>query len=181
MLLFLLYILQLFLSPKEGWKDLADRNPDPDVLLKRGVYPLLGIAALSEFMGLVYHRAGLMEVIVSAIAVAGAYFLAIFFSRLIFEFVLPKISKDSPDRRRAMTLIACSTGMMLIFSIFDNCLPWNLIVLKFLPVYVVLVIAKAFDYMNLRHIYDMRFLLVASASLVALPLAIYYLIYLLVQ
>ena len=43
MLTLLRYIIQLILSPKNGWEDLAQTNPDPDVLLTKGVYPLLGI------------------------------------------------------------------------------------------------------------------------------------------
>ena len=48
MLTLLRYIIQLILSPQNGWDDIADTNPDPDTLLRKGVYPLLGIAAVTE-------------------------------------------------------------------------------------------------------------------------------------
>ena len=53
MLTLLKYIIQLIVSPKNGWDDIADKNPDPEILLTKGVYPLLGIASAPMFLGLV--------------------------------------------------------------------------------------------------------------------------------
>ena len=51
---------------------------------------------------------------------------------------------------------------MVLFRIVDNCLPWNLMLLKFLPLYVVLVISKATRYVGIRRRDDMEFLGIAS-------------------
>ncbi len=67
--------------------------------------------------------------------------------------------------------------MMVLFQVFSNCLPWNLIFLKFLPIYVVLVLYKAAHYMNIRRNDEMRFLGITAGALVGVPLLIYYLLY----
>lgn len=179
---FLKYILQLILSPSNGWTDLSTDNPDPERLLTRGLYPLMGISAATEFLALVYHQGiGLMQVLSAAVTDFGAYFLAIFISRLVLDLFMPKVSEPVPDQRRINTFIVAAIGLMVLFRIVDNCCPWNLMLLKFLPFYVVLVLSKAFAYMNVRRRDQMRFLGVAAGVTVGVPLGIYYLIYMLIQ
>ncbi len=81
------------------------------------------------------------------------------------------------DIRKASTLTVTGLGMMVLFQVFSNCLPWNLIFLKFLPIYVVLVLYKAAHYMNIRRNDEMRFLGITAGALVGVPLLIYYLLY----
>lgn len=179
---FLKYLLQLILSPLNGWNDLAERNPDPEDMLSKGLYPLMAVSALTELLALVYDRAaGLMQVLVGVVTDFGAYFLAVFLARLVLDIFMPKVCDIAPDRHRTDTFIVVSVGLMVLFRIIDNCLPWHIMLLKFLPLYVVLVMSKSFAYMSVRKRDEMRFLTVASCVIVAAPLVIYYLIYLLVQ
>ena len=71
--------------------------------------------------------------------------------------------------------------MMLVFRTVSNCLPWHLIVLDFLPLYVVLVLSKAYSYLGIARREEVRFLGIASGVTVAIPLGIYYLIYIVTQ
>ena len=179
---FLRYLLQLILSPANGWDDLGIRRPDPSQLLDKGLYPLLGLSALTEFLALVYDpAAGLMQVLVSAVTDFGAYLLAIYVARLVLESMTQRYCAEPVDKERLLTLIVMGTGLMVLFQIVNNCLPWNLVILKFLPLYVVLVLSKSFRYLGIRRRDEMRFLGVASAVIVAVPLGIYYLIYLLIK
>ena len=66
---YLKYLFQLILSPSRGWEDLSHDGADPDELLRRGLYPLTGITALSEFLQLFYSRyAGFGSVLQAAIS-----------------------------------------------------------------------------------------------------------------
>lgn len=179
---FLKYVIQLILSPRQGWKDLQDSNPDPEEMLSQGLYPLLGIAAATEFLGLIYERhVTLAVVLMRAIGDFGAYFVSVFIARLIFELYLGRVTADKPDMRRVNTMTVCGLGMMVLFQIITNCLPWNLVLLKFLPFYVVPVLYMAIPYIGISRNCELRFTGIASGAIVGVPLVIYYLLYLLIQ
>lgn len=181
MLTLLKYIIQLILSPKNGWDDIADKNPDPEILLTKGVYPLLGIASATVFLGLAYHQATLPQVLIGAVNVFGSYFVGIFIARLLFDLYLRQIASQDVDKRQSTTLILCGFGMMLLFQIIENCLPWNLLIVKFLPIYAILVLSKGCEYLGISKRKELRFTGFAGIAIVAVPLLIYYIFYLLIQ
>lgn len=179
---FLKYLIQLILAPAHGWNDLAKADPDPDELTRTGLYPLLGIAALTEFLALIYQRhVHLPVVLVRALADFGAYFVSLFIARLLFELYLGRLTDSKPDRRRVALMTVAGIGLMVCIQIISNCLPWNLVLLKFLPLYVVLVLYKAVPFVHVRKDSELNFLGLSAAAIVVVPLAIYYLLYLLIQ
>lgn len=181
MLRFLKYVIQLILSPKNGWEDLARQNPSPQTLLNKGFYPLLFLSVASEFLGMVYHHDTLAVAIVSAVADFGAYFLGVYLTRLVLSLSLEKFCDEVPDFSVIETFSVVSVGLMVFFRIIDNVVPWNIMLLKFLPLYVVLVLSKSATYLGVRRDNDMRFLLLASAVVVAAPMGFYYLVYMLIK
>ena len=56
MLEYLKLMMQLLLVPVRGWEDVSSASPDPDEMLRKGLYPLMGVAALSEFVSFFYVR-----------------------------------------------------------------------------------------------------------------------------
>ena len=116
-----------------------------------------------------------------AIGDFGAYFVSVFIARLIFELYLGRVTADKPDMRRVNTMTVCGLGMMVLFQIITNCLPWNLVLLKFLPFYVVPVLYMAIPYIGISRNCELRFTGIASGAIVGVPLVIYYLLYLLIQ
>ncbi|MCM1067067.1 MAG: hypothetical protein NC418_05785 [Muribaculaceae bacterium] len=182
MLTFLKYLIQLILSPGSGWEDIERTRPDAEELLRRGLYPLLGLTAATEFLAFAYQRhADLAVVLMRAVSDFGAYFVAIFIARLIFDLYLARLCDVKPEPERVACLTVCGIGLMVLVQLLSNCLPWNLVLLKFLPVYVVLVLYKAMAYIGVRRRDALRYTGLAAAAIVAVPLAIYYLLYLLIQ
>lgn len=183
MIQYLRYLLQLILAPGPGWADVRRQNPDPVRMLHRGLYPLLAIAAATEFLAFVYTRhASLGVVLMRAVSDFGSYFIAVFIARLIFELYLGRlVIGGEAEPRRTENLTVCGIGLMVIMQIVTNCVPWNLVLLKFLPVYVILVLYKAGKYMRVKKNREMRFTGLAAAAIVGVPLAIYYLLYLIIR
>jgi len=179
MFAFLKYLIQLLLSPSHGWEDLETRDPDPEEMTRSGLYPLMGIAAATEFLSFFYERhIELATVLIRAVAYFGSYFVSVFIAKLIFDYYLgPLTAKGHFDTRRASTLTVAGMGLMVLIQIIGNCLPWSVMLVRFLPLYVVLVLFKAIPYMEVRRGCEMRFLLVTSGAVVAVPLLIYYLLY----
>lgn len=180
MIEYLKYLLQLILSPGHGWEDLERRNPDPEELLRSGLYPLLGIAAATEFLAFFWERhIELSLVLVRAMIDFGSYFIAIFIAQVILDLYLPRVMHSglAPDARRVSTMIVCGIGLMVIAQIINNCLPWRLILLKFMPIYVGLVLYKGARYMSVGKAGQFQFLCLAGTAIVIVPLALYYLLY----
>ena len=179
MLQYLKHLIQLLLSPGQGWIDVEKDNPDPQELLSKGLYPMLGIAALSEFMVYVYgHAEPLATVLIRAVALFGAFFVSVFIAKLVFDYYMGELTAgEGYDQRRGANLTVLGLGLMALIQIITNCLPWSVMVVRFLPLYVVLVIYKAIPYMSVRRSCEMRFLLTAAGAIVAIPLLIYYLLY----
>lgn len=181
MLIFLKYLIQLILSPTAGWKDIVKNDPDPAVLTRRGLYPLLGVAAATELLALFYFRhVSVAQVLMRAVADFGAYFVSLYIARLIFELYLGRLTENTPDPRRTSTLTIMGIGLMVLLQIITNFLPWSLVILKLLPVYVVLVLYKASAYMGVRRNSELSFIGLSALAIVSVPLVIYYLLYLLI-
>lgn len=182
MFTFLKYLIQLILAPGWGWKDIEEDAPDAEELVRRGLLPLLGIAAATEFLAFFYYRhVGVGEVLIRAIGVFGGYFISMYIAKLIFELYLGRVTNDTPDDQRTNNLIICGLGLMALIRILSNCLPWNLVLLQFLPLYVVLVLFKACKYLNVKKDSEFHFITICACGIVAVPMAIYYLLYLIIQ
>ena len=174
---YLKYICQLVLSPSRGWEDISHDGTDPEELLRRGYYPMLGVASVAQFLQLFYNRALSLTVILErALATFVAYFVALFLSRMVLDAMLPKVTDGALSDRRTATLNILCLGVMLMIQLLTNCLPPDLTFLKFLPVYVLLIFYKASRYMAVREDSEMTYMLVGILSVVAVPVAVKWLL-----
>ena len=170
---YLKYLFQLILSPSRGWEDLSHDGADPDVLMRQGYYPLIGIGAATEFVQMLYHHdIGLGAALRGAIVTFCAFFAAVFISRMILDALLPKVSEGTPSERRTATLNIMCLGQMLLIRILSNCLPADLTLIHFLPVYALLIYYKASRYMAVRRDSEMNYLVIGLVSVIAAPVAL---------
>lgn len=166
-------LIQLILSPGNGWADLGKNKVNPETLQTKGLYPLLGVMAMTEFLALIYHHGisfGL--VLTCALAALGAYFVTIYIGRLIFEVTLPGITSGY-DREKGLMTIIMGVGLMAFIKIIDNCMPWKSVVLNLLPLYAVLVLYRAHQYLGIRPGAELRYLGISAVALVVVPIVIY--------
>lgn len=177
---YLKYLVQLILSPSNGWEDIRTANPDPAQLQKKGLYPLIALAALTEFCVFFYNKdVSVAGVIIRALVDFGAYFISLYVAGLILDIYLPRMFEQSDSAgngNRQALLIVFSIGLMVLIQIVANCLQANLTFMKFVPLYVVLIIYKAARFMNIKSSYDLRFMCVASVALVVVPALLCFLI-----
>jgi len=176
MLEYLKLMMQLLLVPVRGWEDVSSSSPDPEEMLRRGLYPLMGVAALTEFVSFFYDsQLSLAVVLVRAVIGFGAYFASVFIARLIFDVYLGReLESGEQNRRKTETLIVFAIGIMILFRIIGNCMPSDVNIFKFLPLYLVLILYKAAPYMEVRRDCEFNFLGLASIATVVVPLALYY-------
>lgn len=181
MLQYLKNLFQLILSPAKGWEDVSASVSSPESLVKDGFYPLLGIASLTEFVRLFYYgNGGFVTVLELAIALAGSYFISYYISRMLLEHYLKShVGGDiNPTKINIFSLYAL--GMLLIIEIIENVLPTDLTLVKFLPLFVALILYKGAAYMSVKQNHELRFLLISALSLIAVPICIFSLLQLLI-
>ena len=177
---YLKYMIQLILSPTHGWEDIEEESPDARTLLMKGLVPLTAVCALTEYLRMMWERGiGFGRATVHAILDLGVYFISAFVARLIFEMYLGRFS-NKPDSSRAHILSIVTIGLMVLIQILDNILPWDLVILRFLPLFVVMIVYKSCSYMRIDEEDDLKYLLMASIATIAVPLVIYYIFFLLI-
>lgn len=173
MLVFLKSMLQLVLAPKEGWEDISIDDREPSLISVAGFYPLLLVTALSVFLGLVYH-AGLAfsGLLVKAIVVLFKYILAYFTGLWTFDALMSDYTVEEPDQRRIQTYLIYCVSLLAVIGLIENCLPRTLAVVQFMPLYVLLIMWRGADYLDIRPGCHLAFFIMAACSLMLPPVAV---------
>lgn len=178
MLKFLKYLIQLVLSPANGWEDIAAESPEPATLMRSGFVPLLVLTSASELCAFFWERGvHLGTVAVRALVDFGAYFVAVYVARLVFDVYMDRTISRHADPERCGVMAVMAVGLMVLIQLVDNICPWHLILLRFLPIYAVLVLYKGAPYLEVPPQRDISFLVLATLATVVTPLAIYYLFF----
>lgn len=180
MLRFLKHILQLILSPARGWEDISASGDEPSELCRTGLYPILGVLALSNFIQLFYGRIDLVQALERAVIDFGIYFACYFLGALILEQTIGSMVQGEINRRKIDTVSVYAMALMAITGIIPNCLPAPLSLMIILPVFVALVVYKSYRYLTISRDDDVRFLLISACALVALPFTLRYCLVLLI-
>lgn len=174
-------LLQLVLLPFRGWEDVSASMSDPELLLRKGYYPLLGFAALTEFVRMFYHgHGGFLTVLELAIALFGSFFVAFFLAKVILNHYLTPYIDGEVNQTKVATFIIYGLGLLLMIEIIDNLLPTSLTLIKFLPLFVALILYNGSGYLSVKQGCELRFLLVVTLGVIAVPLAIFYLLELII-
>ncbi len=175
MVRYLQNILQLMLSPVRGWEDVSASMDDPEKLMRDAYYPLLAFAALTEFVRLFYHNSGgVLTVIELAVALFGSFFVSFFIARTILMQYVSVFIDGEVNSHKISTFIIYGLGLLLIIEIIENILPTDLTLVKFLPLFVALILYRAAAYLSVKQGAELRFLCLAALSVIVVPIAIFY-------
>ncbi|MDE7024259.1 MAG: hypothetical protein K2O88_00050, partial [Paramuribaculum sp.] len=74
--------------------------------------------------------------------------------------------------KRVHTFSAYITGLMATLDLLQNCIPLEIAWLWLLPLYVAFIIWRSVSYMTVEAKYDVRFVVIASLSLILPPYVI---------
>lgn len=172
MLIFIRNILQLLLAPAKGWEDVSESAVNPQELFRRQVLPLLGMAALSVFVRLVYNSdLQVIWLFVKAMVIFVSFFVSFFLALVVFKSYFHYFCEGDPNERKFTTVIAYCISLLALTEIICNVLPVNLGLQYLLPLAVALVFWKADVYLRVRNDRDMPFALF-GLCVVVLPAAI---------
>lgn len=138
MVRYLKNMLQLAVSPVQGWRDVARENAAPRTLVLRGLVPWLAVVAASAVVGALYRPSfplgqGVSDAVVQFVQYLAAYLLA---PMAMSFFVDADVDGGVADSRRVDTLAAYCLGLLAAVTAVDNLSPVSLTLFRFLPLYV---------------------------------------------
>lgn len=182
MVQYLKNLVQLVLSPAKGWEDVSASIPDPEKLMKDAYIPLLITAALSEFVRLFYHNSGgFMTVLELAIALFGSFFISYFISRVVLLRYIDELVVGEVNEVKVNTFVLYGLGLLVVIEIIENLLPTSLTLVKFLPLFVALILYRATAYLDVKSGMELKFLCLGGLAVIVVPVTIYSLLELIIQ
>ncbi len=142
MLIYLKNIIQLVISPDNGWEDIdADRSSQRAF---KGLLWMTGIAALSVFVQLLYaHHIPLVAMFQMVIVVMISYGATYFIGNSVVTSWLPRINGGVSDADRVHLFSAYSVSLLSIQTIVSNLLPITFAILELWPIYTVVIMWRA--------------------------------------
>lgn len=169
LLIFFRNIFQLVLSPANGWKDISSEDTPVEVLMSKGLYPMMALMLVSVFLRPIYGVLRLDLVLLLQIALVQfvALFVSLFAGRSVMENYLPQYnSTGEHDPFAAGTVAVYVTGLMTLIQIFENLLPVDLTVMQFLPAFAAVILWKSDKYLDISPNHEMTFMLIAIVALI---------------
>lgn len=142
-------MLQLALSPKHGWEDIAYDNPPLRPLIVSGFVPWLVVASVSALVP--FFRTGDFNgfaMVVATLVMFLKYFVTYFFASFIFQFFMPALTKGVHHEQNSNILLINAIGLLAFISIIKNCVPVDMPVVNFFPLYVLLIMWRGNRYVK---------------------------------
>ena len=159
--------------PRTGWIDVKRSNVQSGDVRSRVLYPMMALVSLSAFMSLVYEPD---STLVGCMQYAIIDFTKYFFTFLIASYVLtgffPAVVKGRQSANKANVVIQYCMVMVIALNIIDNLLPVAFPYLKILYLYDFFVAWKADGYLEIAEGSDKKFLVIAAAMILVIPLVI---------
>lgn len=174
--MFLLYLrdmFQLILSPTHGWEDISYDSAEPRRLMTTGFLPWLLLAAATSFLQLAYDpTARLLQAIMTAIVTFLQYFLTYFLAGFAFSVFMPKLSARTAGEKRYHTFIMYSLGLLVLLTLVKHCLPMDLAILNFFPLYVILIMWRGARYAKVTDVAVIPFIGLTVFTIIIPPILI---------
>lgn len=178
MLHYLKLMLQILMSPKRGWDDVAADETSPRYLLRQGLLPVAIVASLTVGLGFLYQiRPQAYTIILTGVVAFVRYMLTYFIAVALLVYLLPRVTNDGAvDRTRVELFSVYCVGMMALIGILENIIPYQkgntplLPLIQFLPLYVVVVMIQGRGILN---IIENRLFIFAAITIIGIILPIF--------
>lgn len=155
---YLKLMIQLLLSPKHGWEDIAYDDPSLRKLMVSGFVPWLVIAAATALVPFVYRDDyNVLMMIIAVMIMFLKYFVTYFIAGFLFQMFIPYLSKGAYNEKNCNTLIMMSIGLLALIGIIKNCVPVDMPVVNFFPLYVLLIMWRGNRFVKVPKINGWRY------------------------
>ena len=164
----------LIIKPGEAWEELSRQDEKSDTFLSHFIYPLIGIVALSAFLGIFFtykefdFEIALKITIRTVIAVTGGFFLG---SYLLNE-VWKGIFNRSKDIELCRFFVGYASSLIFVLYILTSLLP-DFFFLQIFVLYTFYIVWEGSTvYMQVTEDEQLKFTIITSCIVVLTPLII---------
>lgn len=158
-------IIQLIISPDHGWEDVAKSSSPTRAF--RLMTILLIIAAISPLCRLFYvdHFSTLL-IWQSTVIVFAAYWATFFIGEFVLGLFLPTVSDLDETEDRIRSFCAYITGLLALQVILESVIPIPVAILQLWPIYVVVIIWRAMDFLKVSEQATGKYFLITIPALI---------------
>lgn len=171
----------LIFKPAGAWEELNQKKEDQELFLSRYIYPLMGLIAVAAFVGVLFSRKefdfeiALKSAIKALVSTAGGFFLGVYLINELWRgiFHRPK------DTKLCQYFVGYASAMLFVLNIVLALLP-EFFFLRAAVLYTAYIIWEGSAvYMHVQEEERLKFTIIASAVIIVTPLAIDFLLFLL--
>lgn len=164
-------LFKIMISPVEGWKDLRRSGLTPDNVGFGLFLPLSILAALSDFITLIYDpHIGWINVIVNSLLTFISYFFGYFIAGFASKILLPKRMKEFLYTNFGKAFAMFSISTLALFHILLEILPIFEPIFYFLPLWTVYIIVKGMKFVKIQEDKSSYTLGVVCVTIVGAPI-----------
>lgn len=173
MWLYIKQLLQLLLSPARGWEDISETSVAPEILIRKGFYPLVVVTALSELFPLLYTLdLSVVAAIMHGIAVGCALIAGLYLSRMVLDMFLWRFVSGKVNTFKVSLFNTYLMGLNCFYVILNNIVPASLTILKIIPLLSVVIIIKAMPYLSISEDSKLSYISATAACVILIPVLI---------
>ncbi len=167
------WVVAIISQPGKAWKELSEKEEKGDEFLTRFVYPLIGLATVAAFVGVLFtHKVFSIEIALkSAIKVLVALFGGFFLAAYLLNEIWSKYFHREKDLKLCQRFVGYSSAMMFSLNIVMAILPEaDFFFLRILLLYTFYIVWEgAGPYMKIEENVRLKFVIIASALTIFLP------------
>jgi len=164
----------LILKPGETWEELSQQEKDHDSFLSRFIYPMLGLIALSAFLGILFTRKefdfeiALKITLRTLVSVAGGFFLGAYILNELWKGVF----KQPKNAELCRFFVGYSSSLLFVLNIVTALLP-EFFFLQIIVLYTVYIIWEgSIYYMKVEDEVRLKFTIITSFIVIVTPFII---------
>lgn len=135
-------LLKVLSNPVDGWKAVKRSKYSVDSFAAGCFYPLLGLAAVSEFTALFYESdSTLSSLLVPAVITFITFFFGYFSVLLFGEFLLPREARKTLHTYYGKEYVMINMSTLAVFYILFRLFPIVGPILAFLPLWTIYILS----------------------------------------
>lgn len=158
------------MSPVHGWEDISYDAPDSRRLVVSALIPWLILVSLSSMLPGVYSGTlTLLSALHSVIATFLMFFITYYLAVAAFSFYMPSLSGGSAREQNNNTLILFSVCLLALIEMIKNCLPVDLGMLNFFPLYVLYIMWRGARYLKVTRSNRLQYVCLAFLTILLPP------------
>lgn len=167
----LLIMLKTLSNPVEGWKSLKRSKFSTDAVAAKCFYPLVALAAVSEYTALFYDaESSVTTLLVPAIITFITFFFGYFSALLLGGIALSKDAKKTLQTDFGKEFVMINMSTLTLFYIIYRLFPLAGPILAFLPLWTIYAICKGTKQFRVSKDEETRVSAILSAIIIGCPI-----------